>query len=61
MLRMTWHTFPIRCAAAVTSGYKGTCTVAATHPGCVLVTPLLPSPARAHCDAAIAEPQAEII
>ena len=33
-----WHTFPIRCAAAVTSAYKGTCTVAATHPGCVLVT-----------------------
>ena len=26
------------CAAAIMSGYRGTCTVAAKHSGCVLVT-----------------------
>src|SRR5262249_48635111 len=25
------------CAAAIMSGYRGTCTVAAMHPGCVLM------------------------
>ena len=30
-------TLPIRCAAAIMSGYRGTCTVAGRHPGCVLV------------------------
>src|SRR5215467_5551633 len=34
----SWHTFPIRCTAAIMSGYRGTCTVAARHPKCVLVT-----------------------
>jgi hypothetical protein len=24
-----WHTLPIRCTAATTSGYRGICTVAA--------------------------------
>ena len=35
----SWHTLPIRCAAGIMSGYRGTFTVSARHPGCVLVTP----------------------
>src|SRR5215510_6923142 len=33
------RTFPIRCTAAIMSVTRGTCTVAARHPGCVLVDP----------------------
>jgi hypothetical protein len=32
-----WHTLPIRCAAAIMSGYGGSCNAVTRHPGCVFV------------------------